>query len=108
MDIKWYWAIGLLGFEYFNPDDEYVSENLKHVRLIGVQAHAMSWEEVHGNIVVYGNEKASIVMVENSAWKASFAQNHLRNCHHFQFMFYDQIYDIICEDVILGYGGLDA
>ena len=101
-------GFGLLGFEYFNPDDEYVSNNLKHIRLGCVQVYSMAGEEVHGNLVVYGNSSASIVKVENSTWKATFDQKHLKNCHHYQFMFYDQIFDVICQDVIFGYGTLDV
>ncbi|MED5514338.1 hypothetical protein [uncultured Pseudoalteromonas sp.] len=38
----------LLGFEYFNPDDEYSLANLKHIRLDNVIAYSMATVDVHG------------------------------------------------------------
>ncbi|WP_444922928.1 hypothetical protein ACJJH9_12145 [Microbulbifer sp. DLAB2-AF] len=98
----------LAGFEYFNPDDEYIPENLKHLRLEGVQAYSMASDEVHGNILANGDSKAAIIKVANSSWLASFNQAHLSECKHFQVMFYEEIYDLICTKIIPGVGKLNA
>jgi hypothetical protein len=96
----------LLGFEYFNPDDKYETANLKHLRLKRVEAYAMAGEEVHGNILANSSSKAAIIRVEKSDWMKSFNQYHLKNCHHFQIVFYDEIFDVICEKIIPGNGPL--
>ena len=35
-------GIHLKGFEYFNPDDSRVVEELKHIKLIGVEAFSIA------------------------------------------------------------------
>src|SRR5690606_9657331 len=59
-------GVVLVGFEYFNPDDEYIPENLRHLVLEGVESYCMSSEEVHGNILATGKSKAAIIEVFNS------------------------------------------
>lgn len=94
----------LIGFEYFNPNDVYVPENLKHVILHNVEAFCMSSDEVHGNIVANGNTNAAIHEIIDSNWMATFNQRHLSNCKHYQIMFYDEIYDVVCEGLLFGSG----
>jgi len=101
-------GIVLSGFEYFNPDDEYTEANLKHLKLESVEAYAMSSEEVHGNILATGDSKAAIFKVLDSPWLASFNSSHLTECSHFQIMFYDEIYDVICKSIEPGAGSLNA
>ncbi len=101
-------GVVLVGFEYFNPDDEYTPENLKHLALDSVEAYSMSSEEVHGNILAGGDNKAAIFEVKNSEWLASFNQYHLSECRHYQIMFYDEIYDVICKSIKAGSGRLNA
>ncbi|WP_375194128.1 hypothetical protein, partial [Marinobacter sp.] len=47
----------LVGFEYFNPDEEYAPDNLRHLVLEGVEAYSMAsgvmvisgvWKQVEG------------------------------------------------------------
>ncbi len=98
----------LVGFEYFNPDDEYMPENLKHLALEKVEAYCMASDEVHGNILATSDCKAAIFEVKNSEWLASFNQSHLSECKHYQIMFYDEIYDIICKNIKVGTGQLNT
>lgn len=98
----------LVGFEYFNPDDEYIPDNLKHLILDSVEAYSMSSDEVHGNILATGDSKAAIFEVKDSEWLASFNQAHLSECKHYQIMFYDEIYDVICKQITVGMGQLNA
>ena len=58
----------LLGFEYYNPEDTYDEESIKHLELVGVEAYSMTVEEVHGNILTTGESKASIFRIESSPW----------------------------------------
>jgi hypothetical protein len=97
-----------LGLEYYNPDDEYNDANLKHIKLIGVQAYSMAGEEVHGNILASRKSNAAILEVIDSQWLSSFLQTHLTKCKHYQIVFYVEIYDVICEYIIAGKGKLTA
>ncbi len=97
-----------IGFEYFNPDDGCEEQDIKHIVLEGVQAYAMASEEVHANILMANKSKAAIVEVTNSTWLQSFSQTHLEKCKHYQVMFYDEVYDIVCEEVIPGRGRIRA
>jgi hypothetical protein len=68
----------------------------------------MTTEEVHVNIAANGEPKAAIYETQDSEWIKSFSPVHLEKSKHFQIMFYDEIYDVICENIIPGYGKLDA
>ena len=94
----------LKGFEYFNPDDEYKEENIKCLILDGVEVILSAGEEVHGNILSNRKSKSAIFKVFDSAWFKQFNPRHLDGCSHFQIMFYDEIYDIICRGVKFGRG----
>lgn len=96
----------LRGFEYYNPDDEYTPENLRHLEIEKVEAYSMAGEEVHNRIAANGNSKAAILRIADSEWKSTFQQNHLQDCEHFQIMFYDEIFDVICRRIIPGKGPL--
>ena len=97
-------GVVLRGFEYYNPDDKYDDHSLKHLRLRNVEAYSMGGEEVHGDILATAESKAAIFRIDNSKWKDSLNQRHLDSCHHYQIMFYDEIYDVICEEIIPGVG----
>jgi hypothetical protein len=94
----------LAGFEYYNPDDVYDDDHLKHLILKKVQVFAMAGDEVHGNILATGETKAAIFRVINSEWKKTFLKSHIQDCEHYQIMFYDEIYDVICEAIFAGNG----
>ncbi len=99
-------GIILKGFEYYNPEDNYKEENIKHLELLGVEAYSMSGEEVQGNILATIDSKASIFKIENSTWLKQFKPTHLEKCSHYQIMFYDEIYDVICKEIKAGNGRL--
>ncbi|KPJ96464.1 MAG: hypothetical protein AMJ53_00675 [Gammaproteobacteria bacterium SG8_11] len=96
----------LKGFEYYNPEDVYEEENIKHLELIGLEAYSMAGEEVHGNILAAGESRAAVLKVENSPWLKQFNPSHLDQCDHYQIMFYDEIYDVICKEIKAGKGRL--
>ncbi len=98
----------LVGFEYYNPDDPYDAEHLRHLVLEKVEAYAMAGEEVHGDILATGKTKAAIFRICDSSWKKSFNQMHLSDCEHFQIMFYDEIFDVICKSITAGKGSLQT
>jgi hypothetical protein len=97
----------LRGFEYFNPDDEYTEANLRHLYLDKVEAYSMAGEEVHKRIIANGKTKAAIFQIPESDWKKSFQQRHLGTCDHYQIMFYDEVFDVICRKIIPGKGHLN-
>ena len=96
----------LKGFEYYNPEDVYEEKNIKHLELIGIEAYSMASEEVHGNILATGESEASIFKIINSPWLKQFNQSHLDECNHYQIMFYDEIYDVICKEIKANIGRL--
>jgi len=96
----------LKGFEYYNPEDVYDEENIKHLELVGIEAYSMASEEVHGNILATGDSKAAVIKVVNSPWFKQFNPSHLEGCEHYQIMFYDEIYDVICKEIKAGKGRL--
>lgn len=96
----------LQGFEYFNPDDEYTEENLRHLRLEKVEVYSMAGEEVHKCIAANGDTKAAIFQFPDSEWKKSFQPRHLQDCEHYQIMFYDEVFDVICRAIHPGVGRL--
>ena len=98
----------LVGFEYFNPDDEYTPDNLRHLALEGVEAYSMASEEVHGSILANGESRAAIFEVVGSKWLASLNQGHLSECKHYQVMFYDEVFDLVCRGIKPGWGHINA
>lgn len=96
----------LQGFEYYNPEDPYTEESIKHLELIGVEAYSMAVEEVHGNIQVNGESRASIVKIENSSWLKQYNPACIDGCCHYQIIFYDEVYDVICREIKAGDGRL--
>ncbi|MFL1483644.1 hypothetical protein [Marinobacter sp. LN3S78] len=98
----------LVGFEYFNPDDKYVPDNLKHLVLEGVEAYSMASEEVHGSILVTGDSRVAIFEVMDSKWLASLNQAHLSDCTHYQVMFYDEVFDLVCRGIKSGFGHINV
>ena len=99
-------GVKLVGFEYYNPDVEYNQENLCHLRLIGVEAFSMASDEVHGEILAKSTTNGAIFEVTDSAWLKSLKPAHVTNCKHYQIMFYDESFDIICEEIVPGRGKL--
>ena len=90
----------LKGFEFINPNEDI----LRHLLLKRIEAFSFAGEEVHVNILASVQNNAAIFKIENSNWKKSFNQRYLSNCNHFQIVFYDEIYDVICENIIFGLG----
>ncbi len=101
-------GVTLVGFEYYNPEDTYDEKNIKHLRFSGMQVYSMAGDEVHGAQVANGKTSAAIHEILNSKWLNSYISSHLGKCKHFQVMFYDEIYDIICEDITFGMGKLSV
>ncbi|GGI93485.1 hypothetical protein [Shewanella gelidii] len=101
-------GVVLFGFEYYNPDDTYSAENLKHIILNKVQTFSMASDEVHGCIVANRDTNAAIHEILDSDWLASFNQAHMSNSKHYQIMFYDEIYDVVCESIKFGLGKIEA
>lgn len=92
----------LQAIEYFNPDDVYDEASIKHVPFDGLQVVMITPEEVidYGKLSSHLEQsRAAMFDLGKSEWLRSFSQRHLSSCHHFQVMFYDELFDIICERV---------
>ncbi|PKD37911.1 hypothetical protein CWO84_21905 [Methylomonas sp. Kb3] len=94
----------LKGFEYYNPEDVYEERNIKNIILEKVEVFSMAGEEVHGSIVANGETKAAIHRIVDSKWKTQFNPRHIADCEHYQIMFYDEIYDVICKSIVASTG----
>jgi hypothetical protein len=101
--VVWRGAVPV-AFEYFNPDDEYVPANLRHLRLVGVQAFAYAIEEVHGRTKWVPDSHAAVLNLGISSWFASLNPRHLAGCSHYQVVFYDDVFDLICREITAGLG----
>jgi hypothetical protein len=42
---------------------------------------------------------AGILCLGKSAWLNSFSPQHLDDCSHYQVVFYDELLDVICENI---------
>ena len=103
------WSHGgviLKGFEYLNPEDADNEDNIKHLKLIGVEAFSMTTEEVHGNVLMTEDSVAAIFKIDDSDWLKQFKPEHLGSCSHYQFIFHSEIYDVICHEIKVGEGRL--
>lgn len=98
--------------EYFNPDDEYVPTNIKHLHFVNTQVFMWTPEEVYNPLGIRDNwtkfQSVAVISLGKSPWLLSFSQQHLTRCGHFQIMFYDEYLDIICEDVVFGQGAYQS
>ena len=94
-------GLGLRAVEYFNPDDVYDDAHRKHVRIVRPQVVMITPEEVidyRGYAAAFGAHRPAAVLDHgHSDWLRSFNQYHLSKCRHFQLLFYDELFDIICE-----------
>lgn len=88
----------LRAIDFLNMDDE-----LQHIFFTGVQVFMFTPEEVINYATLSPlwseNRKAGIICLGKSEWLNSFSSRHLDQCSHYQVMFYDQLLDVICEDL---------
>jgi hypothetical protein len=105
-----HWAdrgLTLVGIDYLNPDEG----SIKHVRFHGLQVFMVTPEEVIG-VDQFDSDaflrfpRAAMFNHGRSEWLRSFSRDHLDACSHFQLLFYDELFDIICEAVECGVGSL--
>lgn len=92
----------LKAIDYFNPDDEFTSENLKHLYFIKAQVFMFTPHEVYNyglGIKWSDYNFAAILCLGKSRWLETFAPTHLEKCLHYQIMFYDDFLDVICEGI---------
>ena len=101
---KVHWAYDgqvLRAVDYDANDED--DKRLRHVFFIGMQAVMITPEEVIGNTVFDSlwmeNPHAAILCLGKSSWPQTFNQYHLNKCSHFQILFYDELFDVICEEI---------
>lgn len=93
----------LVAIDYSPPDFDGNAVGVRHLRFAKSQVHMFTPEEVENYEASEPNwgttGKGALVSLGRTAWLGSFAQRHLGRCEHFRAMFYDQLLDVICEDV---------
>jgi len=96
----------LKAFEYFNPDDPYDESHVRHIRIINPQVVMSTPEEVINYCEFQPGryDGAAAFDCGQSKWLQSFAQQHLKKCSHFRLMFYDELYDIIADELEFNMG----
>ena len=98
-----HWAYAgerLRAIDYRNGD----SADPHHVRFIRPQVVAITPEEVINYATVPSFPpnvgRGALIDRGRSEWLQSFAQTHLAKCRHYSLLFYDQMFDVICEGVV--------
>jgi hypothetical protein len=104
--VKVHWGAGgrqLLAIDYHNPDDRYDSDNLRYVSFVRPQVVMITPEEVirYGGLVdlLVQHRPAAMFDLGADEWLESFSPRHLGSCRHYQLLFYDELFDVICEGV---------
>lgn len=97
-------SCALRAIEYFCPDDTYDDAHLRHVRFVGPQAFMFTPEEVinyaSSRVASFGqHHPAAALDHDHSEWLLSFNPRHLGRCRHFQLLFYDELLDVLCEEL---------
>ena len=89
----------LEAFEYYNPEDPYDDDHIRHVKVIHSQVVMSTPEEVinYSTFQPGGYDKAAAFDCGKSDWLKSFSPRHLSLCSHYRLMFYDELYDIIAD-----------
>lgn len=102
----------VVAIDYFNPEDEQSEKSLKHVYLVAAQVTQFTPDEVIGVDQIpadlRGTGDAAMFDLGRTEWLESFSQKHLRECRHFKIFFYDELLDVICEEVICRNGGFNV
>ena len=98
---KVHWAYNgttLRAIDFLNIEDD-----PKHVFFTGVQVFMFTPEEVinykTSSSLWSKNRNAGMICLGKSEWLTSFSPRHLEKCNHFQIMFYDELLDVICEQI---------
>lgn len=92
----------LKAIDYFNPDDEFIPDRMKHLLFEKPQIFMFTPEEVYNDssdIQWHKYNNAAILCLGKSNWLESFSPRHLNRCLHYQVMFYDHYLDVICESI---------
>src|SRR5471030_2842695 len=90
----------LLGIDYILPD----GTDLLHVGFVRPQVFMFTPEEVipygTSSVVDFGAFRPAAAFDRGrSEWLLTFNPQHLDRCRHFQLLFYDELLDVICEDL---------
>jgi hypothetical protein len=93
----------LVALEYLNPDWR-SEEEVRHLVIGRAHVFMFTPEEVHDyaqDDVRWGPQvdHAAVANLGKSTWLRTFSQQHLARCDHFRILFYDQILDVICEEI---------
>ncbi len=97
--------------EFYRIDEPSDASHVRHVRIIKPQVFMVTPEEVI-NYSEWASSfsqhvGAAALDLGHSEWLRSFSPLHLSKCRHFQLLFYDELFDIICESLEFGDGEYD-
>lgn len=93
----------LVAIDYTNRGGNGSIAGSFHVTLMRFQVVMITPEEVIGGSQLPDNaaelRPAALYDLGKSEWMKSFFQHHLTKCRHYKLLFYDELFDIICEGV---------
>lgn len=99
--------VNTVAIDYRNPDEE----KLRHLKFYGLQVEMITPEEVIGykqlGDSLSKHHPASILDLGKSIWLKTFTDLHLEKCSHYQILFYDELFDVICEGIQAIEGGFE-
>lgn len=85
--------------DYENPNGRPIA----HVTFRGAQTVMITPDEVADH-----SHSGGLLDFGRSPWMNGFNPHHLTKCRHYRLVFYDQVIDVLCEDVAVNegrYGG---
>jgi hypothetical protein len=103
----WSHRNNLLEAAEFMPSDAESSEDLRRVRFLRPQVVMVTPEEIINYAklnYIAQYRPAAMFDLGKSDWLKSFSQQHLGKCSRYQFLFYDELLDVIAEGVEFGKG----
>lgn len=88
--------------DFINPSP---NSKTKHLIFINPQVFMFTPEEVYNYNIDYSKTNHGVIInLGKSKWFNNFNPYHLQACNHYQILFYDEILDIICENIFLKKG----
>ena len=103
-----HWTFGgrqLVALDYTTPGDVDALGTPNHVKFYGFQVVMITPEEVVNYDALdlgqrlFDNRPAALFDMGRTGWLNSFSPTHLSECKHYQLLFYDELFDVIAENV---------
>lgn len=78
--------------------EKIIFEGNSVLKFTGLQTVMITPHEVYGGEFL---DEDGIYDMGHSDWFRSMSSGHLDKCNHYRLFFYDEIIDVICEDIVI-------